>query len=257
MSIALIAGELQAQVVIYDNLSPTGGNAFFNSNTAGINEARYLLGEDISTVTPINSTDSWRLDNVNFNMVSFGNGTSSETFTDVMVEVSLWGNITGTGTGGALGDSLAASFGIAPLLGSETFSLGNITTGAAGQNTVESFALNFTNNINIGSGQNIGITFELFDSVTAPLMNRRSDRLAVAYRADTQATNSPVLGTTSDRNFRDRAGAVGRIDGTIDDFGFSSDAALRFSLEATAVPEPTSLAVLGFIGLGLCSRRRR
>ena len=250
---ALVAGDLQADIV-YDNLSPSGLNTFFNNTTtADINPSRYLLGEDItSTLALPAGATSWRLDSVDFNVIAQGNGTSQETFTDVMVAVTLWGNINGT-----TGDALGASFAAAPILGTETFSLGNLTTGATGGTLASGVELDFTNQINIGDGQNIGITFELFDSVTAPLANRRSDRLSVAYRNDTQATNGPVVGSTTDRLFRDRAGVAGVIDGTIDDFGFGSDAGLRFRLEATAVPEPTSLAVLGIFGLGLVTRRRR
>ena len=125
---ALLAGDLQADIV-YDNLSPTGANTFFNNTTvADINPSRYLLGEDISSTLalPAGAT-SWRLDSVDFNVIAHGNGTSPETFTDVMVAVTLWGSINGTS-----GNDLGASFETAPILGTETFSLGNLTTGATG-----------------------------------------------------------------------------------------------------------------------------
>ena len=243
--------------VIFDNLSPTGTNVFFNSGVADINPSRYLLGEDITSTLalPSNAT-SWRLDSVDFNLFAHGNGTTTETFSDVMVEVTLWGDITGT-----TGNDFGASFAAAPVLGSEVFSLGDVTTGVDGGSIASTVALDFTNQIDIGDGQNIGITFELFDAVTAPLADRRSDRLSVGFRNGDD--NSPLVGSTTDRLFRERGGALGVIDGTIDDFSFGSDAGLRFSLEATAVtestavPEPTSFAVLGIFGLGLAARRRR
>ena len=258
VAVSLIAGELQADTIIYDNLSPVGGNVFFNNNNVpDINPSRYLLGEDITSTLalPSNAT-SWRLDTVDFNLLAHGNGTNAETFTNVMVAVTLLGNITGNS-----GNELGTSFGNATILGSETFSLGDITTGEDGTVAASAIALDFTNQIDIGAGQNIGITFELFDSVTAPLENRRSDRLSVAYRNAGAGFNNPDVGQTLNSNFRDRDGVVGIIDGTLDDFGFgggATGAGLRFSLGATAViPEPTSLTVLGIFGLGFVTRRRR
>ena len=234
MAIALIAGEAQAQtVVVFDNLTPTANTIFNNTTNLLVNPARYLLGEDFSTIAPANSDDTFLVESVEFNYISFGGLPATEDFINIEVEVTFWGGITPdpTLTGGDLGNQLGTDFGNATNLGSETFSLGTLTNTGSSQSNMAT--VNFTNGIDIGDGQNLGITFELTEELADGSRSGRSDRLAVTYCSATDV--APFVGTTTDRLFRDQAGFLGVIDSIADDFGFVNDAGLAFRINATAI----------------------
>ena len=256
MSSALLVSESQC-VTIYNNLDNGGGGNTSFGGGAGFPASRTLVGEDVSTLAPTNAGDTWQVDSISFFTLAFGNGVSSTTFSNVTVEVIFYEGV--TGVDGDLGNSLAASFGSATELGRETFELGSFSTGGAGGNLSRSNTVEFTEAINIGDGQNIGVTFG-FDDDTVTVdddLVARTGGLALAYRTGGSGP-TPAIGSTSDRNFRD-GDLDGEISSSVDDFGFTGDAGGRFSIEATAVavPEPTSITLLGLVGLGLVVRRRR
>ena len=224
MAAVLIAGDLPAQTVIYDNLTPDGGNVFYGGGT-GFPQSRQLLGDDINTLAPLNAGDTWEVDTVAFNIIVFGNGVSQETYSDVAVTFTFIADVV---TDPASGANTADMFAAGTVLGSQTVGLGDFTTGDTGGNTVFAVTAGLGNAINIGDGQNIGITFTFSDSTMAA----DNGFLSAVYR-NGDGLNEPVIGTTSRVNFRDE-NLNGIIDGT-DNFAFVSDARLRFSIEATAV----------------------
>lgn len=261
MSSALVINTSHA-VTIYDNLNngEDSDNASFTTG-AGFPSSRALVGEDLSTLSPTVAGDTWQVNSVDLTLIVFGDESGEQsTFSDVTVEVIFYSNITGTGTGTLLGSNLAASFGLAPILGREIFTIGELTTSNGGADTINNVTLNFSEIINIGNGQDIGVTFG-FNDTTAIDQNSglvaRNGGLGLAYRfgGDSEA---PAIGTTSDRNFRDGNGD-GMISSFDDAFAFSADLGGRFSLDATAVPipEPTSLSLLALMGLSAIARRRR
>ena len=256
ISSALIVSESQC-ATIYNNLDNDGGTNSSFGGGPGFPSSRILVGEDVSTLAPANAGDTWQVDSISFFTLAFGNMMNSVTFTNVTVEVIFYEGVTGIGVNGALGDSLATSFGNATELGRETFELGSFSTGATGGNLSRLNVVNFTEAINIGDGQNIGITFGFNDDtvVVDDGLVARTGGLALAYRGG-GSSPAPAIGSTSDRNFRD-GDLDGEISSTSDDFGFTGDIGGRFSIEATAVPEPTSITLLGLVGLGLVVRRRR
>ena len=134
-------------------------------------------------------------------------------------------------------------------MGTQTINLGTIGTASGGTGLLITQSVDFTNSINIGDGIGTGISFQFSDATGAS----EAGNLSVAYRNN--GLPAPLVGTTSDRNYRDSTGD-GNVSGA---FSFGSDIGLAFSVNATAtsVPEPTSLAVLGVLGLGFVTRRRR
>ena len=261
VSSALVINTSYA-VTIYDNLNngAGSGDASFSSG-AGFPDSRALVGEDLSTLSPTVAGDTWQVDSIDLTLIVFGDNSGIEsTFSDVTVEVTFFAQVTGTGTGTVLGGNLAASFGIAPILGSETFTIGELTTSNSGADTINDVTLNFTEVINIGDGQNIGVTFGFNDTTDIDQnggLLARNGGLGLSYRFGGDSV-APAIGTTSDRNFLDGDGD-GEISSFNDSFAFSADLGGRFSIDATAVsiPEPTSLSLLALMGLGAIARRRR
>ena len=135
-------------------------------------------------------------------------------------------------------------------MGTQTINLGTIGTASGGTGLLITQSVDFTNSINIGDGIGTGISFQFSDATGAS----EAGNLSVAYR-NNGLLPAPLVGTTSDRNYRDSTGD-GNVSGA---FGFTSNIGLAYSVNATAtaVPEPTSFAVLGFLGLGFVTRRRR
>lgn len=222
LSVALVAGDLQAQT-IYDNQSLDGTNVGFGGGT-GFPQARNLLGEDINTMLPPNAGDEWQVDSATINIIVYGDGMATETYTDVAVTVTFIGNVVADPDSGA---NTAEQFANGTVLGSETVVLGDYDTGEAGGNLAYlNIPVPLTSGINIGDGQDIGVTFEFSDTTTAS----ESGYLAVAFRNAGDA-NLPAVGESTRVNFRDED-QNGIINGT-DNFGFLSDARLRFSLEAS------------------------
>ena len=250
-AIALIATDLQAEFV-YDNFSAGGAVVNFNSQTnQAFNNGKYLTGDDITSTLAAPAGATWRVDAIDLFMTArildadlTGNGgTGTSMFNNIDLTISFISGVT----------SDPQSFADGTLLGSETFNLGNFAV--TGISAFEQ-NLTFTNGIDIGSGDNIGITFEFFDpDFDASIDPDRREGLTVSYRNLAGSDNTPSVGSTTDRNFRDSD-----QDGVIDAgnaFGFGSDAGHYFRLNATAVPEPGSLAILGLFGIGMVSRRRR
>ena len=134
-------------------------------------------------------------------------------------------------------------------MGTQTINLGTIGTASGGTGLLITQSVDFTNSINIGDGIGTGISFQFSDATGAS----EAGNLSVAYRNN--GLPAPLVGTTSDRNYRDSTGD-GNVSGA---FGFTSNIGLAYSVNATAtsVPEPTSLAVLGVFGLGFVTCRRR
>ena len=245
MSIALIAGELQAQVV-FDNTGIAGDANVNFGGGAGFPNSRAVLGETFDTLVPTNPGDTFLVDTVNLNMILFASDNTA--FNGVEVEVSFFTDVTDTAFGTP----------IPTLLGSETFALGDLT-GDVTDNTTFLQAFEFTDAIDIGDGQDIGISFGFSDIDDAQIGN-----ISGTYRNRAGSDNTPSVGTTTDINFRD-ANNDGVLDGNSvanggdGAFRFGTGAGLRFSVEAStvAVPEPASTLVLGLLGMGLITRRRR
>ena len=241
------SGTLQAQVVIYDNLTADGGNTNFGGGT-GFPASRRMIGDDINTL-PLNDPDEfYSVDTVDFPLrfastaeISPGVIVDFTEFTDVEVTVTFWENVvTATNADGtANGNATAANFSLATAFGSRTFNLGTFTI-PAGANQAQIVSLDFTNNgggIDIGDGQDLGVTFEFrgdanagagqpttmdvqeFGLISIPFRNGGSDLL-----------NEPTIGSTSFINFRDE-NLNGIIDGN-DAVSFAFDQRTRFSISA-------------------------
>ncbi len=222
LSLVLITSTVQADT-IYDNLSLDGVNVFYGRGD-GFPQSRNMLGDDISTLAP-GDGEEWQIDSVSFNMIVFGDDVASETFTDVDVVVTfLAGVVTQDG-----GPATAEQFANATILGSETFNLGDVSSGDNGTNVITPTTVDFFNSINIGDGQNIGITFAFSDSS----LGSETGLLSMLYRNLAGTDNTPAIGETSRFNFRDED-QNGIINDT-DNFAFNSDARLRIAIEASVV----------------------
>ena len=111
------SGTLQAQVVIYDNLTADGGNTNFGGGT-GFPASRRMIGDDINTL-PLNDPDEfYSVDTVDFPLrfastaeISPGVIVDFTEFTDVEVTVTFWENVvTATNADGtANGNATAAT----------------------------------------------------------------------------------------------------------------------------------------------------
>lgn len=222
LSLVLMAGNTLADT-IYDNHSLDGGNSFFGGGD-GFPQSRNLLGDDINTLAP-GEGEEWEIDSITFNMLVVGDGVAPETFTDAGVVVTLLAGVVTQDSGA----DTAEQFANAAVLGSETFDLGDVTSGDNGAAIAIPMTVDFVNPINIGDGQDIGITFEFSDSSSGS----ENGLLSIVYRNLDGTDNTPGVGETSRINFRDED-QNGIINGT-DNFAFFSDARLRFSIEASAV----------------------
>ena len=230
LSLVLTTSTVQADT-IYDNLSLDGNNAFYGRGD-GFPQSRNMLGDDISTLAP-GDGEEWQIDSVSFNMIVFGDDIASETFTDVDVVVTLLaGVVTQDG-----GPATAEQFANATILGSETFNLGDVSSGDIGANATIPTTVDFVTSINIGDGQDIGITFAFSDSS----LGSESGLLSMLYRNLAGTDNTPAIGETSRFNFRDED-QNGIINGT-DNFGFGSDARLRIAIEASVAKNDCSFMI--------------
>ena len=254
IAVALIAGELQAEEVVFDNFD--GGNGTFTTfgGGAGFPLSRTAVGDDFDTIAAPNSGE-WLVNSVDFRMLAIAetSGTLS-VYTGIQVTVSILdlgadSVLDPTAANPLNGEYIAGEFAAAQVLGTETFNLGTIGTAAGGNGLFVNQSVDFTNSINIGNGIGTGISFQFSDATGAS----EAGNLSVAYRNN--GLPAPLVGTTSDRNYRDSTGD-GNVSGA---FGFTSNIGLAYSVNATAtaVPEPTSFAVLGVLGLGFVTRRRR
>ena len=221
LSIILTAGTVQADT-IYDNQSLDGANVFYGRGD-GFPLSRNLLGDDISTLAP-GDGEEWQIDSVTFNMLVVGDGIATETFNDVSVVVTFLAGVVTQDTGA----DTAEQFANATILGSETFNLGDVSSGDGGGSIAIPMTVDFVNAINIGEGQDIGITFEFSDP-----QGSGDGLLSLVYRSLDGTDNTPAVGETSRVNFRDED-QNGFINGT-DNFGFGTDARLRIAIEASVV----------------------
>ena len=255
----VLSGTIDAQIVIYDNFTPTGGNTNFGGGT-GFPASRALIGDNIDSLALANLGDSYLLNDVDFSLRLVSRDASTGTiidytnFTDVGVTVTFLEDVT------AVGD-----FASATVLGSGTFDLGNFTVGA-NTNTISLTNLDFTSNgggFNLGDGQDLGVTFAFFGDASTADGTFTTDvqdigLISIPSRnGGGDPGSQAAVGSTDRVNFRD-TNADGVIDGG---FTFGNDARTRFAVSAfvvPAVPEPSSVALLGFLGVGsLVSRRRR
>ena len=101
-------------------------------------------------------------------------------------------------------------------MGTQTINLGTIGTASGGTGLLITQSVDFTNSINIGDGIGTGISFQFSDATGAS----EAGNLSVAYRNN--GLPAPLVGTTSDRNYRDSTGD-GNVSGA---FGFTSNIGL-------------------------------
>lgn len=224
LAVSLTTGEARSQTVIYDNFSPAGGNVFFPGGD-GFPLSRNLVGDDIDALPPTNPGDTYLVDQIETTVIVFGDAFGS-TFQDVEITVTFIGDVP---TENAAADT-AANFALGNVLGSTTFFLGEISAdGIIGFNATLSLPPELA--VNIGDGQDVGVTFEFSDSTTGT----ENGQFAISYRnaitGGGDGDQTPSVGSTSTFNFRDE-NQNGVIDNN-DNFGFGSEARLRFSLSGT------------------------
>ncbi len=239
LSIALIASELQAQTIIFDNQAVGGTVTSFGGGT-GFPQSRTVVGDDFDTIPTPDPGDSWLVSSIDFTAILFPE-TPGETsaYDDIEVEVSLV-DLGDSSVFDALGNPnyTAADFSNASVLGSEIFTLGSTGTFFILQTTQFSQTVNFTNPINIGDGIGTGIMFRLSDSTGATELGL----LSIGYRNNGPSA-APSVGGTSFRNYRD-----GANNGSISSaFSFNSGIGLSYTVHATAVDETEIL--LGDVNL--------
>lgn len=257
LSLAVASSGHAATVVHFDELSG------FNGTAPGAGQ--YFDGYGATA-----TTGSWSSQGVTFNTGSFTGGWSYSNVDDTTTPgfTNQWASFTGTGFGGsgnyALANSLdpnTAFFNLPTAHVVESVQVANTTYSYLSMRDGDAFAKKFGG----PSGSDpdfFSVTFTGFSDFNTGGIQTGSQELFLGdYRftdnsQDFIRTNWTLLDLTSLGNAR----SVGiSFDGSdIGSFGLNTPAYVAIDdLTISAVPEPSSLAVLGVMGAGLIARWRR
>lgn len=212
-------------VVVYDTIAGVGSN----TTTGGLPRSR--MADSMSFSNP-GAGMNWQVTSVSWTLYIAG----GQNYGNVTAEMILWNQWNGAGWGGA-GTNVFQSE-----AGRQTFSLGARTTTGA---TVFAITNTFTTPINMSAFNNVGIEISL-----------RADGVATDNTAIGLKDFAPTVGSSTNLFYRDaNANAViDTTDGRTITGWLNTNAA--FTVNANAVPEPTSMIALSLGALALIKRRR-
>lgn len=225
-------GAASQAVVVYDSVFLDTAQTTFKALTDTGSTPRHFKADTITLAAKPSWATHWRIDSISFWVINWG----TAAFTgNLKADLTLWGNSTDATTGAA------NVFSNSLVTGVVNFGSVNINP-----STGTLFTVNVTG-VNVSTVTNLGFQVRT-------LANDQVDQ----NLSPGLTHNSPnPVGSSSKGWYRD-ADNNGVITGSDwRNFATSTDDNLGLIVNATAVPEPASMAVLGIGALALLRRRKK
>ncbi|MBL8856196.1 MAG: PEP-CTERM sorting domain-containing protein [Planctomycetaceae bacterium] len=232
--------------VIYNSFRTADDAAAGNTTTGST--PRYLMGDDISTIATPDPNKVWLVDSMSLKVFVFGSGVAgqNQVYDAVTMRVRVFETFDASAAAGTSVFSNQVS--------DVTWNLGTITNNSAtGGNQVFLYSnlpyLASNAQFELQTGQNIGVTVEFLSNGVI------NNGLATVLMTGAGNAGVPLIGTSTNGWYRD-ANSNGFLEAS-DRRTLTNPSNMQLIINATAVPEPTTVGLLLVGSIGIFVRRRR
>lgn len=232
--------------LIYDSFN--GLNQTTNSFTTTGSPPRNFMGDDLSTIATPSAGQRWAVDTIGLRVFAGGSGATlvaPVVYENVTMRVRVFDAFNGTA---AAGTSVFSN-----VVSDINWELETLTNNSAtGGGQFFTFNLDYVGNgfsFDLATGQGIGVTVELLSNGTA------NQGLAMLLRSTAGDPGLPLVGTSDNGWYRD-ANANGIIEASDRRTLGVTNSNMHLQINATAVPEPSSMVLMGLVAVGFMARRK-